>query len=837
MTNHWRDIKNADLILINGANPAEAHPVGFQWFVRAKLDPKRGPGTGGGAKLVHADPRFTRTSALADIYARIRVGTDVAYFGALINYVLQHNLIHREYVTHYTNASFIVKEGYAFHDGLFNSYDASKRAYDPTTWAYETDEAATAAAKQVEAQAVAAGQAPGPRINIARRDMALQHPRCVYQLVKQHYSRYTPDMQATITGIPTEQFLEIAKLVGEMGRPDKVMTIVYAVGLTHHTTGSQLIRSGALLQLLLGNIGRPGGGMNAERGHANIQGNTDHAISWDILPGYLRIPAPGQKNLTDYVTQSAPAKTDANAWNYFGTNYRKFMVSLLKGWFGDAATAANEFAFDFIPKPGTNSSWMSIYDQALKGKMQGVILSGMTATSIGPDSNQVLQALGNLKWLAVMDALPTTSSEFWRRPDADPKTIQTEVFMIPTTHWIEKDGSFVNSGRWSQWKDQVLPPQGEARHDHWILAELFQRVKQLYRDKGGKFAPPIMALTLNYKDPTKPELDELAQEVNGFDLTTKQRLDSFAKLKDDGTTTAGDWIYTGSYPESGNLMKRRAGTQDVQKNDPTGMGFFPGWAWSWPLNRRVLYNRASADLNGRPWDRARPGIAWDQAQQKWVGDVPDYPPTMDPKSPKAWGPFIMTGEGTARLFSNSMIDGPLPEHYEPIEAPIPNPLHPNQSASPVAFLYDKAAGRENRFGTVADYPYVATSYRLTEHEHYVTQHVPLLVGLQPQPFVEVPEELASQKGIKSGDRVRVSSKRGKLEVAAIVTKRLGGVDVGGKRVFQIGIPIHWGFVGLAAERDPGKGANWLANALTPFVGDANARTPEFKAFLVNIEKV
>jgi len=837
MTNHWRDIKNADLILINGANPAEAHPVGFQWFVRAKLDPKRGPGAGGGAKIVHADPRFTRTSALADIYARIRVGTDVAYFGALINYVLQHNLIHREYVQHYTNASFIVKEGYAFHDGLFNSYDASKRAYDPTTWAYETDEAATAAAKQVEAQAVAAGQAPGPRINIARRDMTLQHPRCVYQLLKQHYSRYTPEMQATITGIPAEQFLEIAKLVGEMGRPDKVMTIVYAVGLTHHTTGGQLIRSGALLQLLLGNIGRPGGGMNAERGHANIQGNTDHAISWEILPGYLRIPAPGQKNLTDYVTQSAPAKADANAWNYFGTNYRKFMVSLLKGWFGDAATAANEFAFDFIPKPGTNASWMSIYDQALKGKMQGVMLSGMTATSIGPDSNQVLQALGNLKWLAVMDALPTTSSEFWRRPDADPKTIQTEVFMIPATHWIEKDGSFVNSGRWSQWKDQVLPPQGEARHDHWILAELFQRVRQLYQQKGGKFPAPIMALTMNYKDPRKPELDELAQEVNGSDLTTRQRLDTFAKLKDDGTTTAGDWIYTGSYPESGNLMKRRAGVQDVQKNDPTGMGFFPGWAWSWPVNRRVMYNRASADLNGRPWDRTRPGIEWDQAQQKWVGDVPDYPATMDPKSPKAWGPFIMTGEGTARLFSNSMIDGPLPEHYEPIEAPIPNPLHPNQSASPVAFLYDKAAGRENRFGTVAEYPYVATSYRLTEHEHYVTQHVPLLVGLQPQPFVEVPEELAGEKGIRSGDRVRVSSKRGKLEVAAIVTKRLGPVEVGGKRVYQIGIPIHWGFVGLAAERDPSKGANWLANALTPFVGDANARTPEFKAFLVNIEKV
>src|SRR6266536_65076 len=831
MTNHWRDIKNADLILINGANPAEAHPVGFQWFVRAKLDPKRGPGAGGGAKLVHADPRFTRTSALADIYARIRVGTDVAYFGALINYVLQHNLIHREYVTHYTNASFIVKEGYAFHDGLFNSYDATKRAYDPTTWAYETDEAATAAAKQVEAQAVAAGQAPGPRINIARRDMSLQHPRCVYQLLKQHYSRYTPEMQATITGIPTAQFLEIAKLVGEMGRPDKVMTIVYAVGLTHHTTGSQLIRSGALLQLLLGNIGRPGGGMNAERGHANIQGNTDHAISWDSLPGYLRIPAPGQKNLTDYVTQSAPAKTDANAWNYFGTNYRKFMVSLLKGWFGDAATAANEFAFDFIPKPGGNSSWMSIYDQALKGKMQGVILSGMSATSIGPDSNQVLQALGNLKWLCVMDAFPTTSSEFWRAPGIDPAKVQTEVFLLPTTHWIEKDGSFTNSGRWSKWKDQVLPPEGDARHDHWILADLFQRVRGLYRQQGGKFPAPVLEISLPYKDPLKPELDEIAQEINGKDLTTGKRLETFAKLEDDGTTTAGDWIYTGHYPETGNLTKRRDGVQDPATNDPTGMGFYPNWAWSWPVNRRVLYNRASADPQGRPWDPNRPGIRWDAAAQLWVGDVPDYPPSADPSDPKSPLPFIMTGEGTGRLFSNSVADGPFPEHYDPIESPVQNPLHPEVPSTPVAFLYDKKAGRPNRFGTADEFPYVATTYRLTEHEHYVTQHVEQLVQLQPEAFVEVPAELARDKGISSGDMVRVSSKRGKLEVRAVVTKRLGPLQVDGKKVYQIGIPIHWGFVGIKT------GQHWLANALTPFVGDASSRTPELKAFLVNIERI
>src|SRR6266516_4621772 len=549
----------------------------------------------------------------------------------------------------------------------------------------------------------------------------------------------------------------------------------------------------------------------------------------------MQIPAPQRKTIDEYVAAQAPKKADPHSWNFFGTNYKKFTVSLLKGWYGDAATKANDFAFNFIPKPAQNSSWMSIYDQALKGKMQGLILSGMTATSIGPDSNRVMQALANLKWLVVMDALPTTSSEFWRRPGADPKSIQTEVFMVPTTHWIEKDGSFVNSGRWSQWKEQVLPPEGQARHDHWILADIFQRVKKLYGSQGGKFTDPIMALTFDYKDPLKPELDEIAKEINGKDLATGKQMTTFANLKDDGTTTTGDWIYTGSYPDSGNLMKRRNGIQDVKANDPTGMGFFPNWAWSWPLNRRVMYNRASADLDGKPWDSTRPGITWDGS--KWVGDVPDYPATMNPKDPAAWLPFIMNGEGVGRLFSNSMLDGPFPEHYEHIEAPIPNPLHPNQSEDPVAFLYDQAAGRPNRFGKVDKYPYIATSYRLTEHEHYVTQHVPHLVQLQPKPFVELPSELADEKGIKSGDQVRVSSKRVKLEVLALVTKRLGPMTAAGPKVYQIGIPIHWGYVGISADGDPSHGRYWMANALTPFVGDANARTPEFKAFLVNLEKI
>jgi len=841
MTNHWRDIKNADLILINGANPAEAHPVGFQWFLAAKNDPKRGPGSGGGAKMIHADPRFTRTSAVADMYTRIRTGTDVAYFGGLINYVLQNNLFHDEYVRNYTNAPFLIKKEFGFTGGLFSGYDASGRKYDTTSWAYQGDDTANAAETKTQQEIQAAGQAPptGAGFSFAKRDMTLQDPQTVFQLMKQHYSRYTPEMVSRITGIPQDQFMRIAQLVGEMGRPDKVMTIVYAVGLTQHTTGGQLIRSGAVLQLLLGNMGRPGGGMNAERGHANIQGNTDHAISWEILPGYLRIPGPGQKNLDDYVKVNASKRNDPRSWNFFGINYRNFMVSLLKGWFGDTAKKENEFAFDFIPKPGKNSSWMSIYDQALKGKMQGLILSGMTATSIGPDSNRVMEALGNLKWLVVMDPLPTTSSEFWHAPGVSPSSVKTEVFMVPTTHWIEKDGSFVNSGRWMQWKDQVIPPQGNARHDHWILADIFDRVKKLYQQQGGKFPDPIMALTLKYQDPTKPTLDEIAREINGVDLATGKRMASFALLKSDGSTTAGDWIYTGSYPEAGNLSARRSGLQDITTNDPTGMGFFPNWAWSWPLNRRVLYNRASADLNGNPWDATRPGIKWNGT--KWVGDVPDYPPTMDPKDPKSWLPFIMNGEGVGRLFSTSMVDGPLPEHYEPMESPIKNPLHVSQSESPVAFIYTGATGKYGKvtdsFGTAAEFPYIATSYRLTEHEHYVTQHVPLLAGLQPSPFVEIPEELARQKGISSGDRVRVRSKRGKIEVLALVTKRLAASTIDGNKVFTIGIPIHWGFVGVSAEADPRKGANWLANALTPFVGDANAYTPETKAFLVNLEKI
>ena len=841
MTNHWRDIRHADVIIINGANPAEAHPVGFQWFLKAKLDPKRGIGNGGGAKMIHIDPRFTRTSAVSDVYARIRTGTDTAFFGGLIHYVLEKNLIHHDYVRHYTNASFLVKDGYGFNEGLFSGYDPAKRTYDSSTWAYEGDAPAQAAFER--AQKESRGRRPGPdrrrrrrgagQARHAARAPALGLPAAAQALLALHAGDGGLDHRHPAARSSSRSPRSWAR----RGRPDKVMTVVYAVGLTHHTTGGQLIRTAAILQLLLGNMGRPGGGMNAERGHANIQGNTDNAISWEILPGYLRIPAPGQKNLDDYVTQSAPKKFDANSWNFFGTNYRKFMVSLLKTWYGDAATDKNEYAFDYIPKPFSNSSWISIYDQALKKKMEGVILSGMTATSIGPDANQVMQALANLKWLAVMDPLPTTSSEFWRRPGADPKTIQTEVFMIPSTHWIEKDGSFVNSGRWMQWKEAAIPPHG-ARHDHWVLAEVFARVKKLYAQQGGKFPEPLMAMTMGYKDPLKPELDEIGQEINGFDLTTGKRMATLRR-------TQGRRHHHRRQLDLHRLVPR--GRQPVQASrrrpGPARRTIPPAWASTTAGPGAGRSTAASCTTAPRPTSMASRGILRGPAssgtrrRRSGRATCPTTRLRWSPAVPKAWGPFIMNGEGVGRLFSSSMLDGPFPEHYEPIESPVENPLHPKQSESPVVFLYDKQGGRENRFGTAKDYPYIATSYRLTEHEHYVTQHVPALVGLQPSPFVEIPEEVAKEKSIKTGDRVRVSSKRGKLEVLAVVTKRLGGLEVNGKRVYHIGIPIHWGFVGIAADRDPTKGANWLANALTPFVGDANSRTPEFKAFLVNVEKI
>ncbi len=785
MTNHWRDIKNADVILVMGANPAENHPCGFKWVVEAQAQ---------GATLVVVDPRFNRTAAVADIYAPIRAGTDIAFLGGLINYTLQNNLYHEEYVRLHTNASFIVKEGFDFRDGVFSGFDEAAGTYtDRSSWDYERD-------------------ANG----FALRDPTLQHPRSVFQLLKQHFSRYTPEVVSRICGLSVEDFLRVARVVTSTGRADRVGTIMYAVGWTQHMHGAQMIRTGAILQLLLGNIGRPGGGINALRGHANVQGATDLAVVADILPGYLRMPIAGQDTLEAHLKASTPVAVDPDSVNYW-SNYPKFYVSLLKTWWGDYATADNEFAYTYLPKrePNVDPTYLGAFDAMYNRQIEGFVTFGFNPVLAGPNTNKIMEALGRLKWLVVVDPFDNETASFWMREGVDRSSIQTEVFFLPSTHWIERSGSFTNSGRWIQWKEAAVPPDPAVRSDAWILAGLVHRLKERYTREGGAFPEPILHLQMNYANPLEPSEVEVLKEINGYDLNTGKLLNSFAEMKADGTTTGGNWIYTGVFTEAGNQSARRG------LEDPTGMGFYHSWAFSWPANRRVLYNRASADAEGRPWDPRRPGIQWNGS--RWVGDVPDYGVTTAPSARK--GAFIMTEEGVGRLFTRSLVDGPFPEHYEPLESPVENVLHPSRRTNPMGRVYRADI---DRVGSASEFPYVATTYRLTEHEHFVTAWVPYLVEAMPEFFVEIPEELAREKGIQNGGRVRVRSARGEVVGVALVTRRIRPLVVDGKPTWQIGIPIHWGFRGLMVGP--------MANLLTPGAGDANTRAPEFKGFLVNVER-
>ena len=784
MTNHWKDIKNADVILVMGANPAENHPCGFKWALEARDNR--------GAKLVTIDPRFTRTSAVADKHLQIRPGSDIAMLGGFIKHILDNDLQHDDYVRAHTNASFIVTEDFGFADGLFAGFDEAAQSYDKTAWEYERGSD-----------------------GFVRRDPTLEDPRCVFQLLKHHYDRYTPEVVAQIAGCSEEGFLGMADIICSTGRADRVGTIMYAVGWTMHTVGSQIIRTAAIMQLLLGNIGRPGGGINALRGHANVQGATDHAIVAGILPGYLKVPTPEQQSLEAHLTDSTPRPLVSDTVNYWG-NYSKFYVSLMKAWFGDHATPENDFAYDHLAKPGGDATWLTIWNEAHQGRLEGFVALGFNPLLAGPDVPRLFEAMAKLKWKVVIDPFMLDSAEFWKAPGQNPAEIDTEVLYLPSSHWIERSGSFTNSGRWAQWKEQAVDPPIGVRSDTWILSELFWRVKELYQEEGGAYNDPIQHLTWDYLNPREPTLVELAKEINGYDRTNGQLLSSFGQLKDDGTTASGNWIYSGSYTEAGNQMARR-GTAD-----PTGLGMHHDWAFSWPLNRRVLYNRASADADGKPWDPQRAGIAWNG--REWIGDVPDYGPTTPPD---AAGAFIMNEEGVARLYSSHLADGPFSEHYEPVESPTTNPLHEEVPINPVIRWYDGV--RDSlAMSAGSEFPYACTVYRVVEREHFVTSNVPYLVEAMPDFFVEVPEGLAEEKGIANASRVRVWSKRGSVTGTAIVTKRIQPLRVNGKVVWTVGIPVHWGFVGLTTGS--------MANQLTPFVGDANTSCPEFKSFLVNLEQ-
>ena len=811
MTNHWVDIKNADLILIMGGNAAEAHPCGFKWVTEAKAHRK--------AKLIVVDPRFTRSAAVSDFYTPIRAGADIAFLGGVINYLLSHDKIHHEYVQNYTDFSFLVKEAFGFDDGIYSGYDPEKRRYDKSTWGYQI----------------------GPDGYVVA-DPTLQNPRCVYQLMKAHYSRYSPEMVSSICGTPKDGFLKVCEMVAETSRADKTMTIMYALGWTQHSQGTQIIRTGAMVQLLLGNIGMVGGGMNALRGHSNIQGLTDLGLLSNLLPGYMTLPGDTEQEYTTYIEKRAFKPLRPGQLSYW-RNYGKFFVSTMKAWYGDAATAENNWAYDWLPKLDKGYDILQVFENMHQGKVNGYICQGFNPLASAPCKVKVSGALSKLKYLVIIDPLATETSEFWQDygvyNDVAPAKIQTEVFRLPSTCFAEEDGSLVNSGRWLQWHWKAAEPPGEAKGDQEIMAGIFLKLQELYRKDGGAFPDPILNLTWRHRQPENPSPEELAKEFSGMalqDLTDPkdpakvllkagQQLNGFAELRDDGSTACGCWIFSGAWPEKGNLMARR------DNSDPYGIGQTLNWAFSWPANRRILYNRASCDVSGKPFDPKRLLIAWDAGSGQWTGsDVPDFVAVSPPE--KGMGPFIMNPEGVARFFAvDKLEDGPFPEHYEPLESPLAaNLLHPKNGlarANPAARVFKEDWGT---FGKPDKFPYVCTTYRLTEHFHFWTKHARLNAVLQPEQFVEIGEELAGEKGIKAGDHVRVKSNRGFIVAVAVVTKRLRTLEVGGIKVHTVGVPIHWGFTGVAKN-------GYIANTLTPFVGDANTQTPEFKSFLVNLEKV
>ncbi len=791
MTNHWNDIQHADVILAIGSNPAENHPISFKYVEKA-IDR--------GAKLISVDPRYTRTSSKAQIYAQLRPGTDIAFMGGLINYVLQNDLMHKEYVLHYTNAAFIVDDGFDYEEGIFSGYSAENYSYDRSTWKYKTD-----------------------KDGRPLRDDTLQDPRSVFQLMKAHFTPYTPEMVCEITGTAIQDYMAVARTFCATGRPDKAATIMYAMGTTQHTYGTQNVRSYAMLQLLLGNVGIAGGGINALRGECNVQGSTDYALLFHILPGYLKSPEYFDLDLATYLKNVTPTTTDPQSANWW-SNTPKYVVSLLKAFWGDHATAANDFGFNYLPKRSGNYSYIMLMERLQEGKFDGLFCMGTNPIVGGPDASGIGRGLDTLKWMVSADLWETDTSVFWKRPGVDPKQIRTEVFNLPAASSVEKQGSIANSGRWAQWRYKAVDPPGDAESDAFIIDQLYRRLKALY-EKGGVFPDPIVNLSWNYGNGHEPDIEMVARETNGFftrdvEIAGKryrkgEQVPAFAALQDDGSTASGNWLYCGSFTEEGNMMKRRG------LEDPTGLELYPNWTWCWPVNRRIIYNRASVDPNGRPWNPRKALLAWNEVTGKWEGDVPDgpWPPMNRPGGRK---PFIMLPEGLGRLFSAALADGPFPVHYEPMESPADN-LMCKQQTNPAVRPPAKLSNREH-------FPYIGTTYRVSEHWQAgaMTRNLPWLVELVPDMFVEISDQLANWKGIKNGDMVTISSERGAIEARALVTTRIKPLRIGGRMMEQVGLPWHFGFAGLATGD--------IANVLTAAVGCANTTIPEYKAFLCNIEK-
>ncbi|MEV0598062.1 formate dehydrogenase [Streptomyces sp. NPDC050315] len=851
-TTFMQDLQHADCIVIEGSNFAEAHPVGFQWVMEAKAR---------GATVIHVDPRFTRTSALADLHVPLRAGTDIAFLGGIINYVLTEGKEFRDYVLAYTNAATLVGEDFRDTEdlaGIFSGLDEEKHRYDAETWQYEGADvqAPSGDVEQRHDQRLQKDPETGRHLHAAghaethgsggaqaesraERDPTLQHPRCVFQILKRHYARYTPDMVAEICGVERETFLRVCEALTENSGPDRTSAFAYAVGWTQHTVGSQYIRAASVLQLLLGNIGRPGGGIQALRGHASIQGSSDIPTLFNLLPGYLPMPhAHAHEDLDTFVTAS---RTDKGFWS----NMRAYLVSLLKAYYGDAAQPENDFCFDHLPRlTGSHGAYDIVLAQ-LDGACKGYFLMGENP-AVG-SANTRLQRLGmaNLDWLVVRDFSLIESATWWQDgPEIESgelrtEDIGTEVFFLPAASHTEKSGSFTNTNRWVQWHHAAIEPAGDARSDLWFMYHLGRRIKAKLAASTDPMDRAIQDLAWDYPvqgELAEPVADAVLAEINGRGPDGAP-LSAYTELEDDGSTTCGCWIYCGVYADGVNQADRRKphNEQDWVAAE---------WAWAWPANRRILYNRASARPDGTPWSDRKAYIWWDAEAGTWSGrDVPDFVPDKEPgyvppddaEGPDALrgdDPFIMQADGKGWLFAPAgLLDGPLPTHYEPQDSPFTNALYPGRSRSPAREIHSRPGNRYHPSGDepgAGTYPYVVTTYRLTEHftAGGMSRWSPYLAELQPEFFCEVSPQLAAERGLTHTGWATVITARNAIEARVLVTERMKPLTVQGRTVHQIGLPFHWGPNGTVTGD--------AANELVAIALDPNAHIQEDKALTADI---
>jgi formate dehydrogenase major subunit len=830
-TTAQQDLQNADAILIMGSSMAENHPVGFQWVMEARER---------GAKIIHVDPRFTRTSAMADVWAPLRAGSDVVMLGAIVNYVLQNELAFREYIVHYTNAPVILRDDFKDTEdleGIFSGWDNDKKEYKTATWAYRD-----APVTETGGQGARGGHGKdrggeSTDEGVHRTDPTLQNPRCVYQVLKRHFSRYTPEMVERACGISRDVFQKVAETFCSASGPDKTAAICYAVGWTQHSNGVQIIRTAAILQLLLGNIGRPGGGILALRGHASIQGSTDIPTLYDILPGYLPMPFfnADENRFEHYIKKH---KTKEGWWN----NFDKYAVSLLKAYYGDAATKENSWGFDWLPRVTGDHSHLGYWLDMADGKMEGLFVMGQNPAVGAPNSRLERKALAKLKWLVVRDMVEIETASFWldspevERGELKPREVQTEVFLFPAASHAEKDGCFTNTQRLLQFHEKAVEPPGDARSETWFIYHLGRRLKEKARKDPRPRNAGLNALTWDY--PThgltaEPSAEEILREINGWTTADRKPVKGFRDLKADGSTTCGCWIYSGVFPA--------AGENKARKREPKGP-YGHGWGYAWPSDRRILYNRASARPDGKPWSDRKKLVWWDAESKKWTGlDTPDFtvdkPPDYQPPEGAEGDaaiagdqPFIMHPDGLGWIWvASGLKDGPLPTHYEPLESPMKNLLYPKHATDPAAKRRERA---DNPYGESPDprFPYVLTTYRLTEHHTAggMSRTLSHLAELQPEFFCELSPELAEEAGITPGGWVTVSSPRGVIEARALVTSRMKPIHVEGQIVHQVGLPYHWGYKGIV------KGD--AANDLVAISQEPNVRIMETKALVCNVAR-